>query len=395
MGRSANIFLCSVIISSLVGAVACQKKDTKTLEEKVFNVQTQDVVQKPLKPFIESIGTLNPFEEVTVSAEIEGVIRSVKVEEGSQVSKGMLLAAIDDSDYSLEVKRADAVFKQAEATLENTRLEFKRKDVLYKEELVTKQQYDDVTTRLSLAEAEVERAKASLSLARLKLSKTKITSPLACVIKEKRVSAGDFVRNGTPLFIIIQPNPLKLRFTVPEKDVGRLRVNQEVMLRVDGFAEAEFKGRVNIVFPNVEEKTRTLQVEALVPNNNGLLKPGLFAKVILYTSGERDTIVVPVTALLYEGEKVRVFVTEGDRAKERVVKLGSKYGEFMEIIEGVKTGEKVVFMGQQNLSEGAKVSIQQITPQRAESDNAGHLTSAERLLQGSGTNKSQETKNEK
>ncbi|HNY69223.1 MAG TPA: efflux RND transporter periplasmic adaptor subunit [Syntrophorhabdus sp.] len=395
MGRSANIFLCSVIISSLVGAVACQKKDTKTLEEKVFNVQTQDVVQKPLKPFIESIGTLNPFEEVTVSAEIEGVIRSVKVEEGSQVSKGMLLAAIDDSDYSLEVKRADAVFKQAEATLENTRLEFKRKDVLYKEELVTKQQYDDVTTRLSLAEAEVERAKASLSLARLKLSKTKITSPLACVIKEKRVSAGDFVRNGTPLFIIIQPNPLKLRFTVPEKDVGRLRVNQEVMLRVDGFAEAEFKGRVNIVFPNVEEKTRTLQVEALVPNNNGLLKPGLFAKVILYTSGERDTIVVPVTALLYEGEKVRVFVTEGDRAKERVVKLGSKYGEFMEIIEGVKTGEKVVFMGQQNLSEGAKVSIQQITPQRAESDNAGHLTSAERLPQGSGTNKSQETKNEK
>lgn len=395
MGRSANIFLCSVIISSLVGAVACQKKDTKTLEEKVFNVQTQDVVQKPLKPFIESIGTLNPFEEVTVSAEIEGVIRSVKVEEGSQVSKGMLLAAIDDSDYSLEVKRADAVFKQAEATLENTRLEFKRKDVLYKEELVTKQQYDDVTTRLSLAEAEVERAKASLSLARLKLSKTKITSPLACVIKEKRVSAGDFVRNGTPLFIIIQPNPLKLRFTVPEKDVGRLRVNQEVMLRVDGFAEAEFKGRVNIVFPNVEEKTRTLQVEALVPNNNGLLKPGLFAKVILYTSGERDTIVVPVTALLYEGEKVRVFVTEGDRAKERVVKLGSKYGEFMEIIEGVKTGEKVVFMGQQNLSDGAKVSIQQITPQRAESDNAGHLTSAERPPQGSGTNKSQETKNEK
>ena len=395
MGRSANIFLCSVIISSLVGAVACQKKDTKTLEEKVFNVQTQDVVQKPLKPFIESIGTLNPFEEVTVSAEIEGVIRSVKVEEGSQVSKGMLLAAIDDSDYSLEVKRADAVFKQAEATLENTRLEFKRKDVLYKEELVTKQQYDDVTTRLSLAEAEVERAKASLSLARLKLSKTKITSPLACVIKEKRVSAGDFVRNGTPLFIIIQPNPLKLRFTVPEKDVGRLRVNQEVMLRVDGFAEAEFKGRVNIVFPNVEEKTRTLQVEALVPNNNGLLKPGLFAKVILYTAGERDTIVVPVTALLYEGEKVRVFVTEGDRAKERVVKLGSKYGEFMEIIEGVKTGEKVVFMGQQNLSEGAKVSIQQITPQKAESDNAGHLTSAERPPQGSGTNKSQETKNEK
>jgi len=362
MRRFINVFLYSVIVTSLFTAVACQKKDTKTVEEKVFNVQIQDAVKRPLKPFIESIGTLNPFEEVTVSAEIEGVIRSVKVEEGSQVSKGMLLAAIDDSDYSLEVKRAEATLRQAEATLENTKLEFKRKDALYKEELVTKQQYDDVTTRLSLAEAEVERAKASLSLAKLKLSKTKIISPLACVIKEKRVSAGDFVRNGTPMFVIIQPNPLKLRFTVPEKDVGRLKTNQEVMLRVDGFAETEFKGRVNIVFPNVEEKTRTLQVEALVSNNNGLLKPGLFAKVILYTAGERDTIVVPVTALLYEAEKVRVFVTEGDRAKERVVKLGSKYGELMEIIDGVKAGEKVVFMGQQNLSEGAKVSVQHATP---------------------------------
>lgn len=362
MRRFINVFLYSVIVTSLFTAVACQKKDTKTVEEKVFNVQIQDAVKRPLKPFIESIGTLNPFEEVTVSAEIEGVTRSVKVEEGSQVSKGMLLAAIDDSDYSLQVKRAEATLRQAEATLENTKLEFKRKDALYKEELVTKQQYDDVTTRLSLAEAEVERAKASLSLAKLKLSKTKIISPLACVIKEKRVSAGDFVRNGTPMFVIIQPNPLKLRFTVPEKDVGRLKTNQEVMLRVDGFAETEFKGRVNIVFPNVEEKTRTLQVEALVPNNNGLLKPGLFAKVILYTAGERDTIVVPVTALLYEAEKVRVFVTEGDRAKERVVKLGSKYGELMEIIDGVKAGEKVVFMGQQNLSEGAKVSVQHATP---------------------------------
>ena len=163
-------------------------------------------------------------------------------------------------------------------------------------------------------------------------------------------------------FVIIQPNPIKLRFTVPEKEVGRLKTNQEVMLKVDGFPGREFKGKVNIVFPNVEEKTRTLQIEALVSNNNGVLKPGLFAKVILYTEGERETIVVPVTALLYEAEKVRVFIIEGDRAKERQVKLGNKYGELMEIVEGVTANEKVVTIGQQNLSEGAKVNIQQTAP---------------------------------
>jgi RND family efflux transporter MFP subunit len=367
MKRLFYVFLCLITAGSLLYFTACKKKETKSGEEKVFNVQVKDIVKKPLKPFIESIGTLNPFEEVTISAEVEGVLRSVKVEEGTQVSKGMPLAAIDDSDYSLEVKRAEAALRQAEATLENTKLEFKRKDALHKEELVTKQQYDDVVTRLSLTEAEVERAKASLAIARLKLSKTKITSPLACVVKEKRVSAGDFVKNGTSLFVIIQSNPIKLRFTVPEKDVGRLKMNQEVTLKVDGFPGSEFKGKVNIVFPNVEEKTRTLQVEALVPNSNGILKPGLFAKVILYTSGERDTIVVPVTALLYEAEKVKVFIIEGDRAKEREVKLGSKYGELMEIIDGVKEGEKIVAIGQQNLSEGAKVSVQQAVPASSES----------------------------
>jgi membrane fusion protein (multidrug efflux system) len=362
MKKNIHIFLCLVLVASLVICISCKKRESKPVEEKVFNVHIQDVVKKPLKPFIESIGTLNPFEEVTVSAEVEGVLRSVKVEEGAQISKGMLLAAIDDSDYGLEVKRAEAALRQAEATLENTKLEFKRKEALFKEELVTKQQYDDVATRLSLADAEVERARASLALARLKLSKTKIISPIACVIKEKKVSAGDFVKNGTPLFVIIQPNPLKLRFTVPEKEVGRLKINQEVALKVDGFPGSEFKGRVNIVFPNVEEKTRTLQVEALVPNNNGILKPGLFAKVVLYTASERDTIVVPVTALLYEADKVKVFIITGDRAQERDVKLGSKYGEFMEIVEGVKEGEKIVAIGQQNLSGGSKVSIQQAAP---------------------------------
>ena len=138
MKRLFYVFLCLITAGSLLSFTACKKKETKSGEEKVFNVQVKDIVKKPLKPFIESIGTLNPFEEVTISAEVEGVLRSVKVDEGTQVSKGMLLAAIDDSDYGLEVKRAEAALRQAEATLENTKLEFKRKDALYKEELSNK-----------------------------------------------------------------------------------------------------------------------------------------------------------------------------------------------------------------------------------------------------------------
>jgi membrane fusion protein (multidrug efflux system) len=165
------------------------------------------------------------------------------------------------------------------------------------------------------------------------------------------------VKNGTPLFVIIQSNPIKLRFTMTERDVGKVKNGQDVSLRVDAFPEREFKGEVTTIYPSLEEKTRTLLVEALVPNPEGILKPGLFAKVILYTGQAKETVVIPVTALLYEETKVKVFVEEKGHAKEKAVQVGSKYGEFMEIVGGLQGGEKVVVAGQQNLSEGGKLNV--------------------------------------
>lgn len=358
--QSFFIMSCCLLftVCCLLSFAGCKKKETKVTAEKVINVQVQPAEKRSLKPFVEAIGTLNPYEEVIISAEVEGILKDVKVDEGSVVSKGQVLALIDDIDYNLEVKRADAALRQAEATLSNTKIEYQRKEALFKEQLVTQQQFDDVSTRLSLAEAEVERAKASLSLAREKLKKTKIHSPLAAIVKEKKVSAGDYVKNGTNLFVIIQTNPIKLNFTVTEKDVGKLKRGQDVLFKVDAFPDREFRGKLNIIYPSLEEKTRTLQVESLVPNPNGILKPGLFAHVILYTGAEKDAILVPITSLLYEGEKIKVFVIEGDRAKEIPVKTGQKYGEMMEIVQGVKEGEQVVVTGQQNLFEKAKVQIQ-------------------------------------
>jgi multidrug efflux pump subunit AcrA (membrane-fusion protein) len=95
-----------------------------------------------------------------------------------------------------------------------------------------------------------------------------------------------------------------------------------------------------------------------VTDKGKVLKPGLFARVISYTGGMKDTVVVPITAILYEGDKIKAYVVEGDKAKERLVKLGNKYGEEIEITEGITEGEKVVTAGQQGLSEGARVSFQ-------------------------------------
>jgi RND family efflux transporter MFP subunit len=350
-------FFCFLLVGcSLVFINGCKKKEVKM--EKTTNVSIQPAVKKQFRPFIEATGTLNPFEEVSIGAEIDGIMKLVKINEGTAVSRGMLLAAIDDIEYNQGVLSAQAALRQAEASLANTKIEFSRKDALYKEELVTKQQYDDVSTRLTLAESDVEKAGAGLSIAKQKLAKTKIYAPLSSRVKERLVSEGDFVKNGTRLFTLIQPSPLKLRFSVSERDVGKMKVGQDVSVKVDAFPDREFRGKVSIVFPSLEEKTRTLSIEALVPDKEGVLKPGLFARVILYTGGMKDTIVVPVTALVYEGDQIRAYVVEDDKAKERLVNLGNKYGEEMEITEGIKEGEKVVIAGQQALSDNARVSIQ-------------------------------------
>ena len=406
--RAARLFLLP--LPFLLFLNSCEKADTKSaVEEKTYNVQVKAAEKKPLRPFVEAIGTLYPHDEVTVSTEVDGILSDLKAEEGTRVSKGMLLALIDDTDYQLEVKRAEANVEAADsrlqqlvtgarpqeiqlakaeveqtlADMEKKKADRERAKKLIESKYISTQDWDSVRTAYEVAVATHQKAKenyalvaegprkeeiagaraqlnqlqAALALARQKLGKTRIFSPLDGVVRVKRVSRGEFVKNGNALFTIIQSNPLKLRFTLSEKDVGRVKVSQEVSLRMDAFPDREFKGTVTTIYPSLEEKTRTLLAEALVPNPQESLKAGLFAKVILYTGPAQEKVVIPITALLYEEAKIKVFVEEGGRAKERPVAVGAKYGELMEILEGLKEGEKVVVAGQQSLSEGAKVHV--------------------------------------
>jgi membrane fusion protein (multidrug efflux system) len=356
-GKTAIVLILLALLCSLLTFAGCSKKEEKKAMEKVVNVRAALVEKRFLKPFIASVGTLKPGEEVMVSSQIDGILKELHVQEGSDVSKGMLLARIDDTDYRLELSRAEAAMRQMEASLSNLKVEFERKDALYKEGLVSRQQYDDIVTRRLLAEGEVARAGGTLDLVRERLTRTRIYAPLSAAVKEKKVTPGDYVRNGTPLLHLTLNNPVKLSFTVSEKDVALLKIGQECAFKVDSFPEQEFKGRLSVIYPNLEERTRSLQAEALVPNPRMLLKPGLFARVTLYTGEAVDKVIVPITALLYETGKVKTFVVEGDRAKERFVRIGAKYGEYMEIIEGLKDGEQLVVVGQNNLAEGVKVHV--------------------------------------
>ena len=354
VAQSISLILISVMVSLMF--VACTK-EKKEQPEIAVNVRIATAEKKKIQPYLETTGTLKANEEVAVSSEVDGIVRQIRVDEGSPVNKGTLLVEINEIDYILDWKRSEAALKQAEANLANAKAEYKRKNTLYQEELITRQQFDDITTKIALAEAEIDRAKATLSISKEKLTRTKVYSPLNGAVKEKRVSVGDYVRNGTPLLQLITINPLKLNFTISEKDAASIKIGQEVAFSVDSYADKQFKGRVSLLYPNVEEKTRTLQAEALVPNADHLLKPGYFARTLIYTAAPREVVLAPITALLYDNAVIRIFVVDGDKARERVIKIGGKYGEFVEVLEGLKEMEQIVVIGQNNLSEGVKVNV--------------------------------------
>ncbi len=355
--KAGSSIMMALLCIAVFADVGCKKQEQKVQKELAVNVRVWTAENRSLRPFVESIGTLNPYEMVNVSSELDGILKTIHVDEGSLVNAGQVIAEIKETDYRLAIEQATAIVKQAEAALANAKQEHLRKEALYREELVTKQQFDDIVARLAVAQGDVERAAAGLDLAKEKLTKTRIHAPMAGSIKEKKVTAGDYIRNGTLLVSIIRIDLLKLTFSVSEKDVGSLRAGQDVTFVVDAFPGREFRGQVKTIYPSLEEKTRSLQVEAIVPNTDRSLKPGLFARVTLYIGPARDTVVVPITALLYDNSTTKLFVTEGDRAKERKVRIGRKYGEFMEIVEGIKAKEIVVTVGQNNLMEGVLVNV--------------------------------------
>jgi len=356
-GRAGSFVMAILLCSAMIGEVGCQKQEQQAQKELIVNVQVWTAEKRSLRPFVESVGTLKAYEEVIVSSELDGILKSIRVEEGSPVTQGQLIAEIKEIDYRLDTERAKAALKQAEASLAYAKQEYQRKEALYLKELVAKQQFDDVLARLVLSQGDVDRAKVGLDLAQEKLAKANIYAPMAGTVKEKRVTAGEYLRNGTFLVSIIRTDMLKLTFTVGEKDVGGLQVGQEVAFTVDAFPGREFRAQLKTIYPSLEEKTRSLQLEAVLTNSDQTLKPGLFARVTLYTGPARGTVVAPITALLYDNSRTKLFVVEGDRAKEREVKIGRKYGEFMEITEGLKEEEIVVTVGQNNLMEGVLVNV--------------------------------------
>lgn len=315
-------------------------------------VSTRDVVYT-----VESVGTLEAEEEVKIPARVSGPVTKVSFQEGDAVTPQTVLAEIDPARYALEYARAKAGVEQATAVLHDAQQAYDQRAGLRKQDRgwVSDEELRRYETALERAKADLSRATTDLNLAQKNLDDSKVRPPFAGIINAKLVATGEYVRPEGVIGTIANVRTLKLRFTVPEVDAGRVEVGQPVRFSVRAHPDREFTASIFFVSTTADPTTRKVEIKARCDNPDGLLKPGFFTAVQLQTGLHHAAVMVPEEAVIPTEVGFVTYVVEDGVARQRRVEIGLRDKGEVEILKGLRPGERLVVRGGHVIADGMPV----------------------------------------
>ena len=358
-------------------------------------VTTETATERPIARFIRVSGTLTPEEEADVAAETPGRIVGTPVERGTPVTAGAELVRIASAEAEAQVREAEANAAQVEARLaltgsdrldvervpevanaraaaDQAKADFERTQMLMDRHLLSTAEFEQRRTQAETASRQLDvarnsaeqqyqsllAARARVALARKALADTSVRAPFDGVIGERLVSVGDYVTRGTKVAHVMRVSTLRVELTVPEQFISTVEAGRAVAFEVDAYPGRTFTGRVRYVSPALKADSRALVVEALVPNEGLLLKPGFYATARIEQASPSPALLVPASAVRAGAGASRVFVVAGDHVEERVVALGEAVdGNRWEVTGGLKTGERVATSNVAQLTDGARIAV--------------------------------------
>jgi membrane fusion protein, multidrug efflux system len=304
-------------------------------------VQGATVESRVLPRVLEVTGALTADESADIASERDGQVASVRVERGTYVEKGTVLATLDDREAKAQLDQARASLAWADS--ESARYaELRQKQVVAKSENQRKETDRDLN-------------KAALALAEKSFADCVIRAPFSGVVTEKKISAGAYIRKGQAICGLVKVDPLRAELAIPESAVSAIQVGQKGKLNVQSFPDRTFDATVRYIGPSLRSESRTLVVEAIVPNSQHLLKPGLFVTARLALPKSEKTLLVPSAAVLTDSGVSRVFVLSSQRVAERIVALGDRYGDAIEVRSGLGEGDRVIVSPDRRLTDGLEV----------------------------------------
>ncbi|HXK24599.1 MAG TPA: efflux RND transporter periplasmic adaptor subunit [Myxococcota bacterium] len=357
MTRRARRVSLRALCAALLALAAC-REHAKDAQAQAPPVAAATVAARDLEERIGASGELEAQLHTTLAAEVAGRITRIVLEEGAPVVAGTIVVEIDPERRALELDEAKAHAAQADARLAKEKRETDRVRTLYESKVASQSKLDGADTALEVAQADSAAARAQQGVARRALSDASVSAPFAGLLARRHVNVGEFVQPGAPLFDLVSLDPIDVVFHLAEVDSSRVAIGQEVEVHVAPYPDRVFDARVAMVSPTIDPGTRTLRVKATLPNPEGLLRPGLFARADLGVAQRKGVTLIPSEAVLQRANGPIVFVVgPGDRVQKRDVRLGAFYRDGVEVQEGVTAGEVVVTRGHSGLVDGAVVRV--------------------------------------
>ena len=363
--------LKAIVIQGLIlpGCTENKKEQGHKKVERPIPVITGKSTKRRVEYTLNQVGTLEASQEVTLRSEIEGRTVKILFTEGRAVRRGQVLVQLDAAKIQADIRNLKARIEQLEIRLSHKKRTLERNRPLVAENLVSRQQFDNLETDIEEIKAQIIQARADLARQKERLSYTDIRAPFDGIAGVRKFSEGHYLKVGDQVVTIVNLDPLEISFKAPEKSKPSLYIGQDLLLSVDAYPEKAFKGKVFFISPQVDINLRTFQVKAWVENNPPLLNPGMFGRVEMIIDVHEDALTVPWESIIQTEAETYLYVVEEEKARKVPVRLGKITDEWAEILDAViPAGATVILEGKFAVKDGMKVA-QKSTPEKEKAGN--------------------------
>ena len=365
--------------------------------QKPQSVSVEAAQVRDVRRQVDVVGTLAAREEVVVSAEVEGRVSRLAHDLGDRVAAGAPLIELDSEKLQYRAEAQRAALEQARARygasgeeelppldrvpnvvstaaqLADAQQQLDRANNLASRSLLSRSDLETAQTRFDTAKAahdqalasarqlraDIEAQSSSLRLAQRNLRDAVIRAPFDSYVAERMVSEGQYLQPQAPVMRLVRLQPLKITAEVPERFAPWIETGRELAVRVDAYPDQVFAGKVVRIAPAVNLKSRAFAIEGEVPNSDGRLKPGTFARVQITTDHVDRAVTIPAGAIQSRYGTNRVFVVQEGQLVGKEVVLGDRIGDRVEVSQGLPAGTKVVASSVEQLSDGQRVAVKQ------------------------------------
>jgi membrane fusion protein (multidrug efflux system) len=362
--------LAAGLAAAVVAAVSINHSDSlasaQPTSAPVIEFAAGDLVQpqtRELRLSISITGTLQPRNWTTVKARVAGDLKTILVREGESVKPGQVLARIDTQDAQARLDEKAADLEGGRAQLALAQKNRANNLALLQQKFISQNAFDSVQSNYQVSDAKLKALEAQVALAKKALADTVITAPQAGIVSQRHAQSGEKLPVDGKILTLVDLAEMEVEVAVPASDIPSIRVGQDVNFRVEGFGEREFRGRIDRINPATQSGSRSILVYAVLPNQDGALKGGMFAKGGVTLARIESALVLPLSAVREENDKASVMRIANDRLEPRAVRLGLRNeGEgVVQIVDGLDAQSRVVRSNLGNFRPGAIVKI---APQR-------------------------------